>query len=108
MPLYKLRAGHVWEQQLIGCSQSFCQSEQSLTLFPSLTGVVPTMLTISVQDDLAVGNTLPLNQQFPAGVLYLTFPTSTSLTHRLFWQSQFSNVACGASQHSSAEIPEPS
>lgn len=88
MPLSKLRTGHVWKQQLIGCSQSFCQSEQSLTLFPSLTGVVPTVPTISVRDDLAElaaadRNTLPLNQQFPAGVLYLSSLSSTSLTHWL-------------------------
>ncbi len=41
--------GTFWKQQLIGCSQSFRQSEQSLTLFPSLTGVVPAVPTIPWQ-----------------------------------------------------------
>lgn len=41
--------GTFWKRRLIGCSRSFCQSEQSLTLFPSLTGVVPPLPTISWQ-----------------------------------------------------------
>lgn len=65
------------KQQLIGYSQSFSQSKQSLTLFLFLSRVVPTGPSVSVQNDLAEittadRSTLPLTRQFPAGLLYCT------------------------------------